>query len=182
MAAARDGRPELPVTASLQLAPMRRRDLRQVMAIERVAFPEPWSLQIFHSELALRRGRVYRVARLGRSVVGYMGLMLGEEEAHITTIAVAPEHQHRGVATTLMLEVFRQALESGARAVSLEVAVSNERAQALYRRFGFAPVGVRKRYYPVTGEDAYVMVAEGIDTDRFAERLAAIEAALRSRS
>ena len=61
------------------------------------------------------------------------------------------------------------------------MAASNERAQALYRRFGFAPVGVRKNYYPITGEDAYVMWAYDIDSPAYAERMAAIEAGLRSR-
>ena len=167
--------------AGVHLAPMRRRDLRQVMAIERQVFPEPWSLAIFNSELALRKGRAYRVARLDRAVVGYMGLMFGEGEAHVTTIAVAPDFQHLGIATVLMLEAFRVALEVGARSMSLEVAAGNERAQSLYRRFGLAPIGVRKRYYPITGEDAYVMWADAIDSEKFAARLAAIETAVRSR-
>jgi ribosomal-protein-alanine N-acetyltransferase len=55
--------------------------------------------------------------------------------------------------------------------ISLEVAVNNEPAQSLYRRFGFAPVGVRKNYYPVTGQDALLMWVYDIDTDRYAARL-----------
>ena len=166
---------------SLQLAPMRRRDLRSVMAIERQVFPEPWSLGVFTSELALRTGRAYRVAKEGRVLAGYFGLMFVEDEVHVTTIAVAPRFQRRGVATMLLLEVARLSLERGAHHMSLEVAAGNERAQALYRRFGFAPVGVRKGYYAATGEDAYVMWAYDIHKPAYAERLGDIEARLRSR-
>jgi len=167
---------------ALTLSAMRRRDLRQVMAIEHAVFPEPWSPAIFTSELALRQGRAYRVAREGRTVVGYFGLMFVDDEAHVTSVAVAPERQHQGVGTELLLAAVRIALDRGSRHVSLEVAASNARAQALYRRFGFAPVGVRKRYYQATGEDAYVMWAYDIDTPAYADRLAAIEAQVRSRS
>lgn len=160
----------------LELVRMRRRDLRRVMEIEHAVFPEPWSRTVFASELALRRGRAYRVAREGREIVGYVGLMLVDEEAHVTTLGVAPEHQGRGLGTRIMLGALQIALEEGARTISLEVAVGNHRAQSLYRRFGFAPVGVRKRYYQLTGEDAFVMFAYGIDQPEYAARLARIEA------
>jgi ribosomal-protein-alanine N-acetyltransferase len=166
---------------TLALTPMRRRDLRHVMAIEQVVFPEPWSHAVFTSELALRTGRAYRVARESRTVVGYFGLMFVEDEAHVTTVAVAPAHQHRGVGTALLLHAVRISLAEGARNLSLEVAAGNERAQALYRRFGFAPVGVRKGYYQVTGEDAFVMWAYDIGSPDYARRLEDIEAGLRSR-
>lgn len=160
----------------IELVPMRRRDLRRVMAIEHAVFPEPWTPAIFASELSLRRGRAYRVARSGRETVGYLGLMFQDEEAHVTTLAVAPAHQGKGVGTGIMLGGARLAVEKGARHISLEVAVGNLRAQALYRRFGFVPVGVRKGYYQATGEDAYVMWAYDVDTPAYAERLARIEA------
>jgi ribosomal-protein-alanine N-acetyltransferase len=160
---------------------MRRRDLREVMAVEGQVFPEPWSHAIFLSELSLRQGRWYRVARMGRRLAGYAGMMLVVDEAHVTTIATAPDWQGRGVATTLLVAGIRQAVAGGVRQVSLEVAAHNERAQALYRRFGFMPVGVRKGYYPVTGEDALVMWAYEVDSAAYAERLDRLEAQLRSR-
>ncbi len=160
----------------IELVRMRRRDLRRVMAIEHAVFPEPWSHGVFVSELSLRRGRAYRVARIGKEMVGYVGLMFVEEEAHVTTVAVAPEHQGRGIGTQIMLGAVRIAQDEGARHVSLEVAVGNERAQGLYRRFGFMPVGVRKGYYQLTGEDAFVMWAYDIDSPGYRERIAQIEA------
>jgi ribosomal-protein-alanine N-acetyltransferase len=166
----------------LRLAPMRRRDLREVLAVERLVFPEPWSQAVFNSELALREGRRYVVARVGRTLAGYAGWMFVEDEAHVTTIATAPGHQGKGVASTLLIDGIRSAVADGVRQVSLEVAAGNERAQALYRRFGFMPVGVRKGYYPVTGEDALVMWAYEVDSDEYAERLTRIEAEVRSPS
>jgi ribosomal-protein-alanine N-acetyltransferase len=163
------------------MGPMHRRDLKPVLAIEQRVFPEPWSSTIFASELALRRGRSYKVAKLGRRVVGYRGLMLGGEEAHVTTLAVAPEYQRRGVATALLYDAVVTSIESGATQLSLEVAFSNRGAQALYRSFGFAPVGVRKGYYQMTGEDAYVMFVYELDSAEYARRLATIEAGLRDR-
>jgi [ribosomal protein S18]-alanine N-acetyltransferase len=169
------------VNEDVELSDMRRRDLRSVMAIESRVFPEPWSSTIFASELALREGRSYRAARVGRRIAGYLGLMFVDDEAHVTTVAVDPTFQRRGIATILLLDAVTVSLAHSARHISLEVAASNEGAQALYRRFGFVPVGVRKGYYQLTGEDAYVMWAYGIDTPEYTERVASIEAAVRSR-
>jgi ribosomal-protein-alanine N-acetyltransferase len=168
--------------SDVSLVDMRRRDLKDVMVVEHAVFPEPWSLAIFHSELALRTGRSYRVARVGRRLLGYFGMLFVDEEAHITTVAVDPEFQRQGVATVLMLDGLRTARVHGTKNISLEVAKTNAGAQSLYRRFGFAPVGVRKGYYPVTGEDALVMWSYDIDTRAYADRLDLIESALSNRS
>ncbi len=165
----------------LHFSAMRRRDLREVMELEHRVFPEPWSHAVFASELALRQGRRYRTARIGRTLIGYSGMMFIEDEAHVTTLAVSDTHRRHGVATALLLDALRYAIADGIHEVSLEVAASNEGAQSLYRRFGFAPVGVRRKYYPVTGEDAVVMWAYEVDSVSYRERLDGLEAALRSR-
>ena len=165
----------------IDMTNMHRRDMKTVLDIEKRVFPEPWSSTIFGSELALRHGRSYRVAKAGRRVVGYRGLMFSGEEAHVTTLAVAPEYHRRGVATVLLLDAVATSLASGALHLSLEVAFGNHGAQALYRRFGFSPVGVRKNYYQLTGEDAYVMWAYDLPSREYTERLASIEAELRAR-
>ena len=155
----------------LRIDKLRRRDLRHVLPIEAVVFPEPWSPAVFNSELALRRGRLYRAAWDGDVMAGYIGFLIVDDEAHMTTIATAPAYQRSGVATTLIVDGVRTLRGDGVRHLSLEVATNNEPAQALYRRFGFAPVGVRKNYYPVTGQDALVMWAYDIDSDQYARRL-----------
>ena len=167
--------PDAPGDLDVHLVPMRRRHLRTVLRIEAQVYPRPWSLSLFMSELALRGTRVYTVARVGGAVVGYSGLMLAGEDAHVTTIAVDPAWHRHKVGTRLLLQMARMAAERGAANLTLEVRVSNTAAQALYRTFGFAPAGIRKGYYVETNEDALVMWANDIDSDEYAARLSAIE-------
>lgn len=137
-----------------------RRDVPELLAIEVAQFPEPWSKSMLIDEVTNLQNRRYTVAVEGRHVIGCLGLMYVLDEVHVNTIGVRPGHEGRGVATSLLEEGWADARERGAKRATLEVAVSNERAQRLYRRFGFAPVGVRKRYYERTGEDALVLWAD----------------------
>jgi ribosomal-protein-alanine N-acetyltransferase len=166
---------ELPPHVGVHLVPMRRRHLRSVLRIEAQVYPRPWSLSLFMSELALRSTRAYTVVRAGGAVVGYSGLMLQGEDAHITTIAVDPEWHRRGIATRMLIHLVRTAASRGARHLTLEVRVSNRAALALYRKFGFRPAGVRKNYYVETNEDALVMWANDIDEPAYQQRLARLE-------
>lgn len=142
----------------LAVEPLRRRHMADVLPIERVSYPRPWSVGVFHSEIEMmRRGeRHYLVARDGTEVVGYGGLMFVVGDAHVTNIAVAPERQRHGIATRLLAELAWVAIDRECTALTLEVRVSNVGAQALYRSFGFVPAGVRKNYYENV-EDAIVM-------------------------
>ena len=164
---------------TVHLTPMRRRHVRPVLRIEEQVYPRPWSQTLFLSELALRSTRSYFVARIGRDVVGYAGLMLSMEDGHVTTIAVAPKWHRHQIGTRLLLSLAREALDRDARNLTLEVRLSSKGAQFLYRRFGFAPVGVRKNYYPETNEDALVMWVHGIDTADYSGLLTRIEHGIR---
>ncbi|HVM02904.1 MAG TPA: ribosomal protein S18-alanine N-acetyltransferase [Acidimicrobiales bacterium] len=170
--------PEPPPAPDVVLAPMRRRHLRGVLRIEAQVYPRPWSLRLFMSELALRGTRVYTVALIGGVVAGYSGLMLSGEDGHVTTLAVDPRWQRHGIGSRLLLRMARTAAGHGARHLTLEVRVTNAAAQSLYRRFGFAPAGVRKNYYVETNEDALVMWADDIDGLDYRRRLSGIEARL----
>jgi len=164
--------------AEVVLAPMTMRDLPAVVAIEQRVFTAPWSRRVFSDELAERGSRVYRTAWLRSELVGFAGLMLVDDEAHVNTIGVAPEwHGHR-IGTVLLADLVRTAVSRGARHLTLEVRVGNEPALALYRRFGMAPVGVRPNYYPEDDADAYVMWAREIDSPSYRRRLEKIEALL----
>jgi [ribosomal protein S18]-alanine N-acetyltransferase len=154
---------------------MRRRHLRGVLRIEHRVYPKPWSLGLFISELGQRSTRVYLVARVQRSVVGYLGMFHTAGEAHVTTIAVDPDWHRRGIGSRLLAAAARAGQARGCRSLSLEVRVSNQTAQALYRRFGFAPAGVRPGYYPDNREDALIMWATDIDSAAYSERLERIE-------
>jgi [ribosomal protein S18]-alanine N-acetyltransferase len=167
------------VVGAVRVSPLRRRHLRSVVHIEEECYPRPWSATVFLSELAQRSSRRYTVATIGPLVVGYSGLMIVQQDGHITTLTVDPAWHHRGIGTVLLLDQARAAPALGVRNLTLEVRASNSAAQALYRRFGFAPVGVRRNYYAETGEDAIVMWARDIDSAPYAERLAAIDANLR---
>lgn len=168
--------PEHPPALEVHIVPMRRRHLRSVLRIENRVYPRPWSLSLFMSELALRASRLYYVARVGGAVVGYAGLMLTGDDGHITTIAVDPAWHRHKIGTRLLAYLARQAVRRGVRNLTLEVRVSNTAAQAMYRKFGFQPAGIRKNYYVETNEDALVMWAHDIDSPAYAARLARLEA------
>ena len=154
-------------------------DLEALVGIEELSFPDPWSAELLRGELELPRSRRYTKALRDGEIVGYLGLMFVDDEVHVNTLATLPASQGRGVATRLLLEGIEASLERGGRHLTLEVAVSNQRAQALYRRFGLAPVGVRKRYY-AGGEDALVMWLRDLDEDAERRRRAAIAESLGS--
>lgn len=160
------------------VAPMRNRDLRGVLRIEEAVFPQPWSHRLFVEELAQRKTRSYRAAWVGRAIVGFAGQMFVDDESHVNNIAVDPAWQGRRIGVALLVDLVRTGLARGSRHLTLEVRVGNDVALALYRRFGLAPVGVRRNYYPETGEDALVMWARDIDDPDYEARLAAIEESL----
>jgi len=155
----------------MRIEKLRRRDLRKLMPIESAVFPEPWSPEVFNSELALRKGRLYRAVWDGNEMAGYIGFLIVDDEAHMTTIATAPAYQRNGVAIAMIVDALHTLRAGGVRHISLEVAANNRPAQALYRRFGFAPVSVRKNYYPVTGQDALVMWVYDVDSEEYSVRL-----------
>lgn len=165
-----------PLTVHVQ--PMKRRHVRAVLRIEHQVYTRPWSAGLFHSELALRSTRAYYVARVGRDVVGYAGLMMTLDDGHVTTIAVDPKWHRHKIGTRLLVVLAREAIARKAVSLTLEVRMSNVGAQELYRRFGFGPVGVRKNYYQEVHEDALVMWAHEVDRPAYAELLDAIEAAV----
>ena len=164
----------------VHVGPMRRRHLRSVLTIEQQVYTRPWTHGLFTSELSMRTARCYIVARVGSHVVGYSGLMFAPDEAHITTIAVDPSRHRQGLGTHLMLSQTRVARARGMTALTLEVRQSNTAAQEMYRRFGFAPVGVRRGYYRESGEDALVMWVHDIDSAGYERRLVDIAARLPS--
>jgi len=169
-----------PADLDVVIGPMRRRHLRSVLRIEQQVYPRPWSMGLFMSELGYRGSRVYVTARIGPTVVGYGGLMLVPDDGHITTLAVDPRwHRHR-IGTRLLLTLARAGIDRGAKHLTLEVRVSNEAAQGLYRAFGFAPAGIRKGYYVESNEDALIMWANDVDAPEYAARLERLAAGLPS--
>jgi ribosomal-protein-alanine N-acetyltransferase len=134
-------------------------DLPNVIAIERRVFPTPWSLAMFVLELSKQSG-ICLAAMLpngrGRRLIGYLICSRYETIWHVMNIAVDTEHQRRGVASTLLAELYERVGDETAR-FTLEVRRSNLLAIRLYEREGFRAAGLRRRYYQDNGEDALVM-------------------------
>jgi ribosomal-protein-alanine N-acetyltransferase len=107
-----------------------------------------------------------------RSIIGYAGLWLMTDEAHITTIAVDPDFQGNGIGELLLVALIDRARQIGARWLTLEVRVTNDVAQRLYEKYTFKEMGIRRRYYSDNGEDALVMWTDPIDSDTFQGTLA----------
>jgi ribosomal-protein-alanine N-acetyltransferase len=166
----------IPDELTVHIVAMRRRHLRAVLRIEDQVYARPWSLSLFVSELALRTTRAYYVARVNGVLCGYGGLMVSEDDGHVTTLAVDPAWHRNKIGTRLLLTLAREAIRRGATSLTLEVRVGNHAAQEMYRRFGFRPAGIRKNYYVETHEDALVMWAHDVDSPQYLRRLDEIEA------
>ena len=136
-------------------------DLPQVIAIERRAFPTPWSLAMFVLELSKPSGICLAAVRDGR-IVGYLICSRYDTVWHVMNVAVDDRLRRRGIATTLLSHLFERADEPGEQ-YTLEVRTSNAPAISLYERFGFRSAGLRRGYYHDNKEDAVIMwrVVEG---------------------
>jgi [ribosomal protein S18]-alanine N-acetyltransferase len=153
----------------VELRRMRWWDIPGVILLEHAAFPDDaWSVGMFWSELAESATRYYLVAEeFGTAdedsrLIGYAGLLAGAGEAEVLTIAVDPAHEGRGLGAVLLTELMREAALRDCDDVVLEVRVDNDRAQQLYRRFGFEGVGIRKGYYQPMNIDALVMRSSNV--------------------
>lgn len=147
----------------VRLERMRWWHLADVLPLEHELFdPEAWSERLFWSELAQADTRHYLVALEGDLLVGYAGLCAYPDEAYVQTIGVRPGSTGRGTGAALLMALLVEAVGRGLDTVTLEVRADNDRAQALYRRFGFVPVGLRRGYYQPSGTDAVVMTLRGV--------------------
>lgn len=156
--------------------PMGLADVPQVMAIDRLSFPLPWSEISYRKELTENANAHFFVAvdggrtgwpqwlgrPAGRRVIGFAGYWYIVDEAHISTLAVHPQWRRQGIGEMLLVEMLKHAVGLGAVMATLEVRESNKAAQALYRKYGFEESGRRKHYYRDNGEDAVLMTARPI--------------------
>ena len=142
---------------------MTTKDLEVVAHIEENAFEQPWSPHSFRTELIKNDLAHYMVARLEGKVVGYGGIWVIFNEAHLTTLAVDEPYRRCGVGAALLKALMTRSAELGARRISLEVRPSNHAARSLYKKFGFKARGIRKGYY--TDEDGLVMFKKLFSAD-----------------
>ena len=184
------------------LRPMTEADITQVAEIEAQSFPTTWPRTAYRRELANRLARYlvlvdrsidndppgeaeparksfFGIFRRKPSpepttdyIVGYVGLWLMVDQAHVVAIAVREEYRRLGLGELLLTESVEAALANGQESVTLEVRRSNESAQALYEKFRFLKVGVRRKYYTDNKEDALIMTTPPINTDSYGEHMA----------
>lgn len=188
---------------------MRLDDLEEVLDIERVSFPSPWSLRSYQWEITANDQAFYLAVRqrqpelaeespkpclvtnifrsLGLQttertpVLGYGGFWLIVDEAHISTLAVHPNWRRHGLGALLLMALLDKAVEVGAVVATLEVRVSNVAARNLYRTFGFEQVGLRPHYYLDNDEDALIMTTPLLVTATFQQKLQQLKDSLSHR-
>jgi ribosomal-protein-alanine N-acetyltransferase len=180
----------MPERLPYLVEPMTLDDINQVMEIEQIVFPAPWSARAYHYEITKNDHSIMLVVRaagapagplrhlkrrLGLVVppplLGYAGLWRLVDETHICTIAVHPQWQGRGLGELLVVSLLDQSMKLGARRATLEVRVSNSAALELYRKYDFEIVSRRKRYYTDNNEDAYIMTTPPFETAGFQTNL-----------
>ena len=187
---------------------MRSSDIPEILAIEGESFPTPWPSSAFKTELVNKLAR-YVVLRdatlvppqpegwqkitggirrlLDQSVtnrgpvLGYAGTWIIIDEAHLTTIAVRPDLRGKGYGELLLIDCLDASMQKGAETMTLEVRLTNESAQKLYRKYGFAIAGRRKNYYSEINEDALIMTTVPTTTTEYRERFESLRAKLADR-
>ncbi|WLR51069.1 ribosomal protein S18-alanine N-acetyltransferase [Bacillus tianshenii] len=136
---------------------MKEQDVDDVMKVEEASFPIPWSKDAFYNEVVHNQFAHYLLLEKDEEVIGYCGIWIIIDEAHITNVAILPEERGNKYGEKLMRQAMDFAVALGAATLSLEVRVSNYVAQNLYRKLGFEAGGIRKNYYADNQEDALVM-------------------------
>lgn len=138
-------------------------DLEPVLLIEEASFTNPWTREMYRSELENKGVSFCYVAKdPGGETLGFCSLWRVLDELHINNLAVAPQARRRGIASALLVHVVREGAKQGAKRATLEVRRSNVVARALYERFGFSVAGVRRGYYTKPVEDALVLWREDL--------------------
>ncbi|MCF6093738.1 ribosomal protein S18-alanine N-acetyltransferase [Microaerobacter geothermalis] len=132
-------------------------DLPRIMEIESLSFTVPWTKEAFINELTNNQFAHYGVAIVGDQIVGYCGMWIIIDEAHITNIAIHPNMRGKGIGKELLKQMILLADMLGATKMTLEVRTSNRIAQHLYHSLGFEKKGIRPKYYSDNQEDAIIM-------------------------
>ena len=162
----------------VSIQPLMESDLDEVMAIEKQTFKTYWPSTAFLNEISNNRLAFYFAARHENVLVGYTGIWIVLDEAHITTIAVHPEYRGKKIGDQLLFHLMVFASSKGARWATLEVRESNLSAQNLYKKYGFISVGIRKNYYMEENENAVIMWAGNLRGENFKLKLQKLKESL----
>jgi [ribosomal protein S18]-alanine N-acetyltransferase len=149
-----------------------------VIVQEQEELEKPRRSRLFPLSLLPSRSGVTVPSQNIASIIGFAGLWLMVDEAHITTIAMHPDYRQRGLGELLLVNLIDIAYTISAKWVTLEVRVSNSTAQNLYHKYGFREAGVRRRYYSDNQEDALIMWTDEINSPSYKQQFQALKSAL----
>ncbi len=144
------------MNSDFKIHPMDITSIKSILNISELSFPISWSLESLQGELDNKFAK-YVVLKKGNSIVGYGGLWIIVDEAHITNVAVHPEVRGVGAGDIIVDALFRICRKQKVTAITLEVRISNFTAINLYEKHGFEKEGIRPRYYEDNNEDAVIM-------------------------
>lgn len=149
---------------------MKPEDIEAVAELDTKCFPTPWSVSAYSTEVH-NPNAYYIVARHNSKIVGYAGMWLVMEEAHITTIGVDPDFRGMKIGERMLVNLLDEAIHRGARRATLEVREHNLIAQNLYRKYGFYVAAIRRGYYTDNNENALVMWIDDLWDENFLRNL-----------
>ncbi len=160
----------------IKIRKMNKKDIDQIMKIESVSFGNFfWTPEAFASEIENQVGHYFSAENENGQLIGYCGFWLILEEAHITTIAVHPDHRKSGIGEFLLQKMLETGYEKNVKWFTLEVRASNIAAQNLYYKYNFKSLGLRRKYYQDNEEDAVIMWTENIWDSQYREFIAKLK-------
>lgn len=157
------------MVTSVELRGMTKEDVPAVMVIERECFAVPWRESAYLTELT-NRSAYYIAACVDGEIVGYGGIWVIMDEAHLTTLGVAKPHRRHRIGEQVLVALLEEAIRRNARRATLEVRESNAAARNLYRKYGFQPAAIRRAYYTDNHENAIVMWVDNLGGIAFMSR------------
>ncbi len=153
---------------NVKIRRMQRDDVDKVVALEEKAYGKHhWSKDSFYNELSNELAKYFSVINEKDELIAYCGSWHIMEEAHLTTIAVSPEYRRKHIGEALLVKVIQECYKNMVKYITLEVRESNKPAIALYEKYGFKSLGIRKGYYQDNNENALIMWTENIFYDKF---------------
>ena len=159
---------------SVEIKKMTKDDVHTVSNIEKECFAIPWHESAYLTEIT-NRSAYYIVSMQDGKMTGYAGMWVIMDESHITTIGVAKEYRGKKVGEMLLMSLLDEAMKRGARRATLEVRESNNVAQNLYRKYGFAPAAIRRGYYTDNYENAIVMWIDNMSSASYQAEFRALK-------
>lgn len=139
-----------------------KKEVGEIFELEQACFTSPWTYNMLYTDICENKITEYVLCLMDGKPVGYGGMWIILDEAHITNVCAHPDFRRRGIASAVLKWLIHMAGQKGADRITLEVRVSNVAAMHLYESFGFHVCGKRNSYYSDNGEDAYILWLDGI--------------------